>query len=136
MSANALEDELAIRNLVVRMAQVADEAESLDEYAALLTLDSVWQLEGQPAFEGRDAIVAGAAERRAQGLVGPGTDTRHVITTQQVSVHGDRASGQCTCIFYSGTREKPLVLALSQYRDEFVRTKQGWKIARRVIRFG
>ena len=136
MSAGTLEDELAIRNLVARMAQVADENESLEEYAALLSEDSVWELEGQPPYHGRDAVVAGAAGRREQHLVGPGTHTRHVITTQQVQVQGDRASGQCTCLFYSDTTTEPRVRAVSQYRDEFVRTQQGWKIARRVIRFG
>jgi ketosteroid isomerase-like protein len=136
VSAGQVADELAIRNLVARMAQVADEASSLDEYAALLTPDSVWELEGQPAFEGRAAVVAGAADRRAQGLVGPGTDTRHVITTQSVIVEGDTASGQCTCLFYSDARSGPSLRAVSQYRDEFRRSPEGWQISRRIIRFG
>jgi len=68
--------------------------------------------------------------------VGPGSNTRHVITTLQVYVEGDHASANCLCLFFAETATKPTIRALTSYADEFVRTPEGWKMSRRVIQLG
>ena len=126
-------DELQIRNLIAQMAQVADECQDLAEYGALFCEDAHWEIKGQSAFRGREQIIAGAAQRRSEGLVGPGSHTRHVITTLQVQVEGEHASATCTCLFYTDTATQPTVRALTKYSDEFVRTPEGWRMSRRLI---
>ena len=45
---------------------------------------------------GHDEIREGAVERRASGTAGPGSHSRHVITTSAVSVAGDQATAEAT----------------------------------------
>ena len=87
---NATDDELAIRNLLARLAQLADDGE-LAEYIQCFSDDAVWGGSGFGEKKGRDEIMAGAVERRASGTSGPGTHTRHVITTTAVSLQGEAA---------------------------------------------
>jgi uncharacterized protein (TIGR02246 family) len=80
----ALAAELAVRNLIARVAQLADTGD-LEEYGACWTQDGAWVYPGSP-IHGRAAIVAAAAERRRLGTTGPGSGTRHMITTLRVQV--------------------------------------------------
>src|SRR5262245_65292186 len=84
-----LADELAIRNLVARLAHLADESgpEDLSEYISLFTDDASWGPPGQE-HKGRSEILQGARERRLNGQQGPGTDTRHIVTTQATRFEG------------------------------------------------
>ena len=70
-------DELAIRNLLARTAQLADWG-TLEEYETCYTADAVWSMPASPAVglpasdvTGREAIIAGARDRRAAGIQGP-----------------------------------------------------------------
>jgi len=129
-------DELEIRNLVVRLAHTADEG-SLDEYAGLYTEDAIW--DGGPAFGRRRGIadiLTGVRERSASGIAGPGTHTRHVITTTSVRVMGDTAEVRSYFLFYVDCDKAPTVRVVGAYRDEMRRTPSGWKLAHRRIRLG
>jgi hypothetical protein len=130
-------DELEIRNLVGRMAQLADSApaEDLGEYASLFTEDAHWEMPGS-AFDGVAAIVDGAKDRRASGTQGPGTHTRHVITNHAVSVEGPDATGRAYFMLVAGTDVSPQVRMIGQYDDRYQRTSDGWKLARRTISLG
>ncbi len=137
-------DELAIRNLIARLAHFADTA-PLDEYAGLFTEDAVWQMPetnavGLPANDrrGKDAITTGAAERRAQRIQGPGTNTRHVVTSVAVEFgdDDDHATATAYWSYVVDTADTPCVLSVGQYDDEFRRTADGWKLARRRITVG
>jgi 3-phenylpropionate/cinnamic acid dioxygenase small subunit len=125
-------DELEIRNLMHRLAQLADEG-PLEEYAELFTDDAVW---GGSAFgtrKGRADIVAGGRERRAAGIAGPGSHKRHVITTTAVQVQGDRAQARSYMLFYVDCDTAPKVGVVTVYQDEFRRTPSGWRLAHRSI---
>lgn len=127
-----ISDELEIRNVIHRLAQLADEG-SLEDYAALFTDDAVW---GGGAFgvrKGKADIVAGGRERRAAGVAGPGTHKRHVITTTAVQVQGDRAQSRSYMLFYVDCDKEPKVAVATAYQDEFRRTPTGWKLAHRSI---
>jgi 3-phenylpropionate/cinnamic acid dioxygenase small subunit len=129
-------DELEIRNLVARLAQTADEG-SLDEYAALYTEDAIW--DGGPTFgvlRGIADILTAVRERRATGITGPGTHTRHIVTTASVRVMKDTAEVRSYFQFYVDCDRSPTVRVLGAYRDEMRRTPSGWKLAHRTVQPG
>ncbi len=119
---------------MTRLAQVADEGD-LDEYVDLFTADARWELPGA-TLEGRENLRAGAVDRRAAGTVGPGSNTRHVITTQMVTVDGDQAVSHSYWQFWVNTASEPSVALMGTYRDRLVRTDHGWKLAHRTISYG
>ena len=129
-------DELEIRNLVATLALMADRAsdDELPDYAALFTEDAHWEMPGSP-IDGREAILAGARSRRAAGTQGPGTGTRHVVTNHRVAVDGDTADGEAYFFLVASADPAPIRVA-GHYRDEYRRTPDGWKMARRVISVG
>jgi 3-phenylpropionate/cinnamic acid dioxygenase small subunit len=126
-------DELEIRNLVAKLAQLADEGD-LDEYIQLFTEDAGW--DGGAVLgtaKGHEEIMAAAKERRASGRSGPGAHTRHVVTTSTVDVQGDRATGRAIFHYYTKTNEIPVLTLLGVYEDEFERTERGWCMAMRKV---
>ena len=129
-----MSDELEIRNLVARLAMLADDGD-LEEYAALFADDARWEMPGA-VIEGRENLLAGATERRAVGNVGPGSETRHVIATQAVTLDGDEAISDAYWQFWVNTATEPSVALFGTYRDRLVRTDSGWKLARRDISYG
>ena len=95
MSARA-DADAEIRSVLARIAQLADTTEDLDDYLALFTEDAVWGMPANPAVDlpanqkhGRAEIRAGVEERRSSGIQGPGTNTRHILTTIAVDVESD-----------------------------------------------
>jgi len=138
-----LADELELRNLVARIAQTADSG-TVAEYVALFTEDAAWSMPDNPAAglpasekRGIGEIEAGVHERRASGLQGPGSNTKHVVTTIAIDVRGpDNALGHTYWMFFRDTTGQPTVLNMGEYRDEFRRTPEGWRLARRTIVMG
>jgi hypothetical protein len=131
-------DELEIRNLVAELAHMADMAsgDDLTNYIGRFTQDACWEMAGNQV-RGRDAILAAARERRASGTQGPGTNSRHVITTQSVRLEGaDAATGEAYFLFVGDTTTTPQVQGIGHYLDRFQRTPEGWKLAHRTITFG
>jgi uncharacterized protein (TIGR02246 family) len=127
--------ELEIRNVISRLAILADQGD-LDEYVEHFTDDAEWQFP-DAVRKGRTEIRAGAVERRAGGVTGPGTDTRHVITTVTVKVDGsDVASADSYFLFFRETATAPNLFNMGWYHDTFVRDSGRWRLARRQITFG
>ncbi len=137
-------DELEIRNLVARLAHLADMATDLDVYLDCFTDDAVWEFPGSASedlghsrTEGRDEIAADRRGRRADGFQGPGTNTRHVNTTLAVRVDGsDTAEAESYWLFVGDTTGTPVVRGIGHYLDRFSRTPAGWKLASRRITTG
>ena len=128
-------DELEIRNLVARLAQLADMGD-LDEYVSLFTEDASWEMPGAPRH-GRADIMAGAQDRRNSGTTGPESHTRHVISTLLVQSDGsDKATADSYWLFYGNTTTTPAVQLMGHYHDTLHRTPKGWRLARREITFG
>jgi uncharacterized protein (TIGR02246 family) len=127
--------ELAIRNVIARIAILADQGD-LDEYADQFTEDSVWAFPGAPRH-GRADIRAGAEARRADGITGPGTATRHVITTVTVRVdRPDVAVADSYFVFLQNTQTAPTIFNMGVYHDSFVLDGDVWRLARREITMG
>ena len=143
MNMERIEAELAIRNVLARLAQLADSGDS-ESYLQLLTPDVVWAMPENPSAglaaserHGHEAIATGQKERAAAGLQGEGSNTMHVITTTSVEVNSsDAATVSTAFMFVTSTTTAPSILNVGRYRDEFRRTPDGWKLARREIQFG
>lgn len=130
----------AVRDLISRVAHCSDYG-TAEEYAQLFTVDAVWSSPAIPAMQkkadyrvGRQEIEEGSRQRRAAGIHGPGTATRHVVTTVSVTMHGpDIASAVSLWMFYGDTTGTPRLLSMGRYDDLVVLTPDGWRISRRVI---
>jgi uncharacterized protein (TIGR02246 family) len=127
--------ELEIRNVLARIAHRSDHGD-LEDYAALFAEDARWEMTGGACLRGRAAIRAAGAARRAAGTSGPGSDTRHVITTVAVMVGGEQAVAESYWQFYGGTPGLPVLKSMGAYRDTFQRTGTGWLLAERLITVG
>jgi 3-phenylpropionate/cinnamic acid dioxygenase small subunit len=129
-----------IRTLLARIAQLADTGD-LDEYITKFTDDAVWAMPANPSVgmgansrQGHDEIMAGARERRASGLQGPGTDTRHVLTTIAIELETDsRATARSYFLFFGATSTTPVLRTMGQYDDVLVKGDAGWQLAHRTI---
>jgi 3-phenylpropionate/cinnamic acid dioxygenase small subunit len=134
-------DQLQIRNVLARLTHLAD-AGDLDEYVDLFTDDGYWEPpEGSKpptrTLRGSAELLAGARERRAAGVSGPGTFTRHVITNVALTRTGpDTAFSHSYWHFYAHTNEIHQTAGMGTYDDEFRRTPAGWKLSRRISRLG
>ncbi len=124
-------DELAVRNLVARVALCAD-GDDVDAYVDLFAEDATWAMPGAPRH-GHADIRAGSEARRAAGDIGPGSNTRHVVTNIAVTLTGDDAVADSYWQFFVETDAAPRVQMIGTYRDRLVRTPGGWKIAHRDI---
>jgi uncharacterized protein (TIGR02246 family) len=127
--------DLEVRNLIARVAHLADDGD-LDEYALLFTEDSSWEFPGAPR-RGRADILVGAQARRSEKLTGPGSSSRHVITTTAVRVVDQAtALGDSYWLFFRETTTSPVLAGIGHYHDT-ARCEDGvWRIARREITFG
>jgi uncharacterized protein (TIGR02246 family) len=127
--------ELEIRNVIARVAHLADYGD-LEEYASLFTEDGSWEYPGGPR-RGRADILAGARERRSQKVTGPGSATRHVITTLAVHVaDATTAIADSYWLFWRDTTTAPVLFNMGHYHDVVCREGGAWRIARREITLG
>jgi 3-phenylpropionate/cinnamic acid dioxygenase small subunit len=136
-------DELEIRNLIARLTLLADTAsdDELDSYISLFAEDATWVVlaggNGLGAQErrGHEEILEGVRERRAAGVQGPGTNTRHAVHTLMVEFESaDKALARCYWTYHTDTASSaPLLSLMGEYRNTVVRTPDGWKLARREL---
>ena len=104
--------------------------------ADLFTKDGVWTSE-QVTMSGRDELAAGFQRRQDQAA----RMSRHVCNNLRLEViDEDHAQGTVYLTLYRhdgepGRRLSPLEQPemVGEYRDEFVRTSDGWRISRREI---
>lgn len=136
----SIADRLDILTLIGRVAQLADHGQ-VAAYAECFSEDAAWELTdatGLPLSEqvrrGRSEIIAGVLERREAGVQGPGSHTKHDISTIVVDLDGDTAVARTYFRYYRETHRTPELVSVGSYDDEFVRTPSGWKVTRRVIR--
>jgi hypothetical protein len=124
----AIEDRLAIQDVIIRYAMGVDDQDD-DVVASCFTDDAEASFAGLPAGPGGPAIAAFLAS--AMGT--PRAASTHRFTNVAVTLDGDEADVRSSAVVY-GVRGEPAQLRLRgiRYRDRFVRTAAGWRIARRV----
>ena len=121
------------RNIVTDLAHLTDHAE-WEAAAALFAEDGVWVRAGKP-LNGRSEIRASLEGSPADLVV------RHMAGSVRVDVDDeDRARSVTYYAAYHGRSTEPSVklplpldppFSLGEWHDGFVRTKSGWRIARR-----
>lgn len=132
-------DQVDVAMLIARIAQLAD-AGTPEEYIACFTPDAEWELVDagdlpmdSQRIVGHEAILVGVHERRSAGIQGPGTHTRHDVSSVVVEVDGDHASGRSYFRYYTDTLGSPVLAGMGTYTDAFRRDGDGWKLSRRSI---
>ncbi|WP_182481552.1 nuclear transport factor 2 family protein [Nocardioides immobilis] len=130
---------VAVSDVLARLTHAADLG-TLEEYAALLTEDFVWEMPDMPVVglpaqvrRGREGAVIGARERRDAAIQGPGTGTFHVITNISVMPGRNESTATTYWHFYTGAGGDPALRAQGIYRDRFVLVDGEWLIARRQL---
>ncbi|HEY5245979.1 MAG TPA: nuclear transport factor 2 family protein, partial [Acidimicrobiales bacterium] len=78
---------------------------------------------------------------RDEGVTGPGSATRHVITTVVVTVEDPaEETGMATAdscwLFFGNTTTAPVLLGMGRYHDTVRHDDGAWRIARRQITLG
>ena len=125
-------DREQIVDLLSRLAQATDQG-SLEEYAACFTEDASLNLPGGEPVKGLDKLLASSKARRASGGVGPGSRTRHFISTTSVQVGDGTASSVSYVIFYGIEATGPVPKAFLVYNDRFRRMGTDWRLCERRI---
>jgi 3-phenylpropionate/cinnamic acid dioxygenase small subunit len=140
--------ELAIRNLIAKIFILTDTAPDFDAYAQCFTEDAIWERVGEGAEErlgahlgarasGRAGIVADRLAVRATKANGPEAASWHMATNVAVSVEGrDAATAWTTWIYVAKDGAAQKISSAGFYRDEFRRTDDGWRLARRRYSMG
>lgn len=108
------------------------------------TREAEWNMPANPdrgipaqVRRGREEIAAGVVERRAAGIQGPGTFTRHVTTAIAVDVTSETtARADAVWTFYVDTATSPELSGVGSYADEFELEDGRWRLSRRVISRG
>jgi 3-phenylpropionate/cinnamic acid dioxygenase small subunit len=139
-------DELEIRNTVARLSHLADSGtdQDIDAYLDIYLEDGAWAPMLPPGAtpsaqslerRGRDQIRAGVLERRKGGLQGPGSHSKHFVTTTMITFQSDdEAVSRSNFIVYNDTDTRPpSVYSVGEYRDYFTRSGGGWKLSRREL---
>ncbi|MGI5242255.1 nuclear transport factor 2 family protein [Dactylosporangium sp. CA-139066] len=125
-----LVDRMAVQDVLVRYATALD-SRDWQLLRTCFTPDAVGVYETlgeQHGYERIEALCRGALE--------PLAATQHIITNIVVELAGDRARTSCY-LQSMHVRERPdgdNFIVAGQYRDELVRTADGWRIARRNLR--
>jgi 3-phenylpropionate/cinnamic acid dioxygenase small subunit len=129
--------ERACARLLLQSIRLFDQGD-WNGFAQLFTPDGVFVRANEPAapLAGRAAIVEALTARPAQRL------TRHVCTNIEIETGDEaRAQGRCYLLLYSADASQPAdvgghradaVQRIGEYHDVYVRTSEGWRIARRT----
>ena len=139
-----LADEFEIRNLVARLAHLADRAPDLEEYLDCFTEDAIWEVSpeslakitapvSRPHLVGRAAIEADRLHVREIKHQGPGAETFHANTTLAVRVGDDGTAEAESYWLFIDAKFEPAIKRIGHYHDRFQRTDNGWRLARRVV---
>lgn len=120
-----LADRMACEDVVFRYVDAINRRrpEALREVFAP---DGEWHVPGLEPAIGIEAIEARLAEMILPAVV-------QVPTGIHVEVDGDRARGSCYVREEGRTAEGKDVTIIGRYDDDYVRTPDGWRFARRVF---
>ena len=122
----------AVTDVAHRIAFASD-CLPVDAWAELLTDNVVIDLFGD-VNEGKAANVAGSSARRSTGRSGPGSGTRHLVTTVVVDVSSDDGADAVVTALFVRTEPTLEVTRVVTYQDSYRREGSRWYLARRTAR--
>jgi uncharacterized protein (TIGR02246 family) len=125
-----LEDREAIRALILAYGQAHDHRD-YRTFASLFASNGEW-VGGLGSAKGPEAIFALMDKTIGHNPQPNGSGTYHVLTNDQIKLDGDRASATTKWIYITpGENNKPTLVYLGHYDDQFIREKGEWKFLRR-----
>src|SRR5262245_25192948 len=128
-----IEDRLEIQDVLLRYAHAIDHDMELWDQVFTPDAELDYRIGGpERAFGAASEIKQYMLEIHATALA-----TQHFVSNVLVSLDGDRATGRTAVRGYlvrPGTRAHLVEITdfIGYYDDDFVRTDQGWRIARRT----
>lgn len=134
-------DVVEIEQLIFRIAATADLADDLQDYLDNLTDDVVFDFApveavGLPAYTytGHAEVLAGAQQRRAAGVQGPGSGTIHSVGDVVVRFVDESSARVHAAWQYFGRRDgQPAIIAMGFYDNAVRRVGGRWLLARRTV---
>jgi 3-phenylpropionate/cinnamic acid dioxygenase small subunit len=126
-----IEDELAIQRILFDYSLYLD-SRDWEGFVSLFAPDGVWSnVEG--TYKGREAIMAMLGGPSG----GPSEPSRnvnyyHANSNWRIELDGDTASCVSRYLFVLRRDDRPTSALAGLYRDDFVRTGEGWKIQHRI----
>ena len=125
-----LEDREAIRDLILAYGRAHD-GRDYRAFAALFATNGEW-VGGLGSARGPEAIFKLMDETIGHNPQPGGSGTYHVMTNEQISIDGDRASATTKWIYITpGDDDAPRMVFLGHYLDQFIRENGVWKFLRR-----
>jgi uncharacterized protein (TIGR02246 family) len=125
-----LEDREAIRALILAYGQAHDHRD-YKTFASLFAQNGEW-VGGLGSAKGPDEIFKLMDKTIGHNPQPNGSGTYHVLTNDQIEIHGDRASATTKWIYITpGPDKAPKLVYLGHYDDQFIREKGVWKFLRR-----
>lgn len=121
----SVEDRVDLLELYARYAWAYDQGDA-DGYAALFAEDGRFERPGAPDAVGPEALAA-----LVTGAHSRGTGYLHVTSSVLVEGTPDGAAGRAYVVLLQAHADAVRLLAAGHYRDTFVRTGDGWRIAHR-----
>jgi uncharacterized protein (TIGR02246 family) len=126
-----LEDREAIRALILAYGQAHDHRD-YKTFASLFASNGEW-VGGLGSAKGPEAIFALMDKTIGHHPLPNGSGTFHVLTNDQIEIHGDMASAVPKWIYITpDDNNAPKLVYLGHYEDKFVRENGVWKFLRRV----
>jgi hypothetical protein len=125
-----LEDREEIRALILAYGWSHDHRD-YRTFASLFAAEGEW-IGGFGTAKGPDAIFALMDKNIGHHPLPEGSGTFHVLTNDQIEIHGDRATATTKWIYLTAADDNtPKLTYLGHYDDQFVRENGHWKFARR-----
>ena len=124
-TAQRIEDQFAIRELVARYNYAIDEGRA-EEWVATFVPDGTFESSALGAHTGAEALLA-----FAKGYIEafPG---RHCTSDFVIDVDGDDARSRCYLIAVNNAAA-PIIAATAVYEDVLRRTPDGWRFVHRKV---
>jgi hypothetical protein len=126
----ALEDRESIRALILAYG-AAHDGRDYRKFSELFATEGEW-VGGLGTAKGPQAIFELMDRTIGHNPKPGGSGTFHVMTNDQIVLHGDRASSTTKWIYVTpGDAGAPRMVYLGHYDDQFIREKGVWKFLRR-----
>jgi hypothetical protein len=128
-----LEDREAIRLLLRDYGRLLDERR-FDEFGQLFAETGEY-LSAGTTTRGPAAIAESLRRIMTGNALGLAEPNFHVLFNERIELHGEQADATSQSFFVApGADGAPRLIMMASYEDSLVRTPQGWRFARRVVR--
>jgi len=131
MTLQEISDRIEIQDLLVAYSTAVD-TQDWEGFAALFTPDAWIDYGAMGGSQGGVAETVAFLQKNIPNF----SSTQHMVANSAVKVQGDRAEGRTIChnpmVMKRESGEEHVFFCGLWYRDEFVRTPEGWRFQRRV----